>query len=332
MRKTKWLVMAILILTIAYLGGPRPAEPEYSPEMPHVPGSAHQLEDYVSRREARHKIKPDNQARIIWANDSIKNRTSYSMVYLHGFGASQAEGEPVHRELAKKFNCNLFLSRLADHGIDTSEAMVNLTVDRYWESAKEALAIGQQLGDTVILIGCSTGASLALKLAAEHPEIKALILYSPNIAINDPNAWLANNPWGLQIARLVLGSKYVVSKKDTRDIYRQYWYDRYRLEAVVALEEFLETTMTKQTFQKVKQPTLMLYYYKDEVHQDSTVKVSAMKEMFEELGTPSHLKRAIAMPNAGDHVISSYIRSRDVEGVIRESEKFLSEVIGLSAN
>src|SRR5690606_18793738 len=115
---------------------------------------------------------------------------------------------------------------------------------------------------TVILIGCSTGASLALKLAAEHPEIKALILYSPNIAINDPNAWLANNPWGLQIARLVLGSKYVVSKKDTRDIYRQYWYDRYRLEAVVALEEFLETAMTKQTFQKVKQPTLMLYYYK----------------------------------------------------------------------
>jgi pimeloyl-ACP methyl ester carboxylesterase len=327
MRKTKWLVIVILILVIIYVGGPRPSDPDYNLDIPNVPADARQLEQFVANREAKHKLKPDNEARIIWANDSAKNRTGYSIVYLHGFSASQAEGDPVHKEIARKFNCNLYLSRLAEHGIDTSDAMVNLTVDKLWESAREALAIGKQLGDTVILVGCSTGGSLALKLAAEYPDIGALVLLSPNIEINDPNAWLANNPWGLQIARMVLGSKFVDSKKDTSDLYRKYWYYHYRLEGVVALEEFLESAMTKQTFKRVKQPTLLLYYYKDEVHQDSTVKVSAMKKMFSELGTPPDLKRSLAMPEAGDHVISSYIKSKDVEGVRRECERFLKEIV-----
>ena len=32
------------------------------------------------------------------------------------------------------------------------------------------------------------------------------------------------------------------------------------------------------------------YYYKDKVHQDSTVKVSAELSMFDELGTPANLR------------------------------------------
>lgn len=329
MRKTKWPVIIILILLITYLGGPRPSAPDYTTDMPQVPANGTALEQYVADNEAKHKLKPDNQARIIWANDAAKNKTNYSIVYLHGFSASQAEGDPVHKDIAKRFGCNLYLSRLAEHGIDTTDIMINFKVDDYWESAKEALAIGKQLGDSVILIGCSTGGTLALKLAAEFPEVTALMLLSPNIAINDPNAWLLNNPWGLQIARMVLGSKYVDSKKDTRDIYRKYWYYHYRLEAAVSLEELLETAMVEETFKQVKQPVLMLYYYKDEVHQDSTVKVSAMKEMFSELGTPSDLKRSLAMPATGDHVIGSYIKSKDVEGVKKECERFLKEIVRL---
>lgn len=329
MRKTKWPIIILLILAIAYLGGPRPAEPNYALNMPQVPANPHGLEQYVASNEAKHHLKPDNEARIIWANDSTHGRTHYSIVYLHGFSACQAEGDPVHKEIAHEFNCNLYLSRLAEHGIDTPDAMINLTVNKYWESAKEALAIGRQLGDSVILVGTSTGATLALKLAAEFPDIRALVLLSPNIAINDPNAWLLNNPWGLQIARMVLGSKYVDSKKDTRDIYRQYWYYHYRLEAAVALEELLETSMNEETFKAVKQPVLMLYYYKDAIHQDSTVKVSAMLEMFNQLGTPNDLKRSLAMPATGDHVIGSYIKSKDVEGVKRETERFLKEIVRL---
>ena len=159
-------------------------------------------------------------------------------------------------------------------------------------------------------------------------DVAALVLYSPNIAINDNNAWMLNNHWGLQIARLVKGGNYN-DPTDDRPIYKQYWNKPYRLEAIVALEEMLETTMTKKTFSKVTQPVLLLYYYKDELHQDDVVKVSAMKEMFTQLATDTINKKAIALPNTGNHVMASPIKSKDVESVERETKKFLEEVIDL---
>ena len=167
--------------------------------------------------------------------------------------------------------------------------MLMATADRLWNSAKEAYTIGKQLGNKIILMSTSTGGTLALKLAAEYPDIAGLILLSPNIAINDPNAWLLNNHWGLQIAHLIQG-KYVHAK-DTTALYARYWYPKYRMESAVQLEELIETTMKESTFQKVKQPTLVLYYYKDEEHQDPVVKVSAMKRMFTQLVTPEDQKR-----------------------------------------
>jgi esterase/lipase len=328
MRKKTWALLIPAILIIAYLLGPNPSTPVYSSAIPAVPAEPVALANYIKQQEAAHTVKPDNEARIVWASDSLKNKTEYAFVYLHGFTASQGEGDPVHRDLAKKFGCNLYLSRLAEHGIDTTEPMVNLTSDNLWESAKQALAIGKQIGNKVILVGTSTGGTLALKLAAEYPDVFALILLSPNIAINDPTAWILNNPWGLQVARLVTGSNYLDSK-DTREAFRKYWTYHYRIEAAVNLEELIETTMNKKTFEKVKQPTLALYYYKDNIHQDSTVKVSAIKEMFTQLGTQADKKREVAMPNTGDHVIGSRIRSNDIPGVERETERFMTEVLGI---
>ncbi|MEO6732279.1 MAG: alpha/beta fold hydrolase [Ferruginibacter sp.] len=326
MRWLKRLLIVVVLLGVIYLIGPNPATPEYDTAMPVVPPISH-LEKFVAANEAIHKLRTNNEARIVWANDSLKQKTDYAMVYLHGFSASQEEGNPVHRNVAKSFGCNLYLARLAEHGIDTSEQLANLTVANYWKSAQQALAIGRQLGNKVILMGTSTGGTQAIQLAATYPnDVAALILYSPNIAINDPNAWILNNPWGLQIARLVKKGNYNIPE-DNRPIYRQYWNKPYRLEATVALEEMLETSMNKETFVKVKQPTLMLYYYKDEQHQDPVVKVSAMKKMFTELGTADSLKRELALPATGNHVIASPIKSQDIVSVERETKRFLQDVI-----
>ncbi|HSB93535.1 MAG TPA: hypothetical protein VLC28_10470, partial [Flavitalea sp.] len=73
------------------------------------------------------------------------------------------------------------------------------------------------------------------------------------------------------------------------------------------------------------QPALLLYYYKDEVHQDSVVKVAAMKKMFEELGTPANLKKAVAVPTAGNHVMGSYVKSKDVVTVEREIVNWIEQ-------
>jgi pimeloyl-ACP methyl ester carboxylesterase len=327
--RRKWLLAISIILIILYFAGPSPDRPVYSLNMPMVPGDLAAVEHYIQQNELAHKLKPDNEARIVWADDSLKKVTDYCIVYLHGFSASQKEGDPVHRNIAAEFGCNLYLSRLAEHGIDTIEQLLNLTPDEYWESAKQALAIGKKLGRHVILMSTSTGGSLALQLAGAFPEdVAALILLSPNIAINDPFAWVLNNHWGLQIARAVKHGNYIVSDDD-RAQYRRYWNKPYRLESAVALEEYLETTMIRENFQKVKQPVLLLYYYKDEVHQDNVVKVSAMLTMYNELGTPVKLKRKTAMPNTGDHVIGSPIKSHDVVGVQKVIEKFMNEVLAI---
>jgi esterase/lipase len=326
MKFLKYSGIFLLVLAIVYLLGPRPSAPLLAKELPSMPADLAQLEKVIAAGEATHKVKPENEARIIWNNDSLKQKTEYAFVYLHGFTASQEEGDPIHTSLAKKFGCNLFLARLADHGLDTADALLNCTGDRLWNSAKEAYAIGKQLGDKVILVSTSTGGTLALMLAAQYPEIAGLVMLSPNIEINDPNAWLANNPWGLQIARLIKKGDYTYSS-DSTEIYKKYWNRQYRLESVVQLEELLETAMTEATFKKIAQPSLMLYYYKDETHQDPVVKVSAMKRMFSQLSTPESKKRAVAIPNAGNHVMGSYIKSGDLKTVQEACEKFLKDIL-----
>ena len=329
MRWLKKVLVFIAIVLIVYLIGPHPSAPKYETALPGVPEEAATLEQYIVHENASHIIKTDNEARIIW-NDSSRQKTEYAIVYLHGFSASQEEGDPVHKNIAAQFGCNLYLSRLAEHGIDTVDAMANLTADRLWETAKEAYSIGRQLGKKVILMGTSTGATLAIKLASVYPEISSIILLSPNIAINDPNAWLLNNPWGLQIARLVKGSKFNTSSHDFPE-YKKYWFHQYRLEAAVALQEFLETSMNEKTFKAVNQPALVLYYYKDEQHQDHVVKVSAMKKMFEELGTADAKKKMIPVPEAGDHVLASPILSHDILTPQKEVAGFLSGTLQMQA-
>ncbi|HEV8515511.1 MAG TPA: alpha/beta hydrolase [Cyclobacteriaceae bacterium] len=322
-RKLIFITFPIIVLLGIYFLGPEPARAKFNPTMPSVPQSPDELEKYVATQESKHKIKPDNEARIVWA-DSTEKKTEYSVVYIHGFYASQEEGDPVHADFAKKFGCNLYLARLADHGIDTVDQLINFTIDRGWESAKEALAIGKALGEKVILMSTSTGGTLALALAAEYPQdVYALINMSPNIRINHPLAFIANDPWGLQIARLVRGGKFEVSKSDS--LHDRYWYQKFRLEAVTQLQEFLEEKMNADTFEKIKCPSLTMYYYKNETEQDPTVKVSAMLEMNKQLGTPEDLNETVAIPNAGGHVLGSHVSSKDIPAVEAAAEKFAIE-------
>lgn len=313
----------IIALIAVYFLGPRPETPSFSKTFPSVPAGFDSLEAYVSQCESQHHLKPDNDARIVW-RDSTHDKTKFAVVYLHGFSASRKEGDPVHKRFAETFGCNLYLSRLADHGIDTTDALYYFTADRAWESAKQALAIGEQLGDSVILMSTSTGGTLALMLAAEYPDkVHSLINLSPNIAVNDPAAFILNDPWGLQIARMVLGGESRATGASAEDA--KYWNGEYRIESLVQLEELLESSMTRETFQRVHQPSLTLYYYKSEEEQDPQVKVSAMLEMHAQLATPDSLKVAKAMPLTGAHVIGSSMTSADVEGVYAEIERFAEE-------
>ena len=324
MRAARIVWMLLMVFVFTYLLGPHPAPPKFNYQLAAIADNIN-LDSLVQAGEKAHKIKPNNEAKIIWA-DSTHQQTEYAIVYLHGFSASQMEGAPVHENIAKQFHCNLYLARLAEHGIDTTEDLVNLTAENYWESAKQAYAIGKKLGKKVIIMSTSTGGTLSLQLAAAYPEIAGQIMYSPNIAINNPAAFMLNNPWGLQIARLVKGGNYANIQFKNQD-YPKYWNTHYRLESTVALQNLIEATMTRDQFAKVHQPSLVLYYYKDEANQDNVVKVSAIKEMLFELGTTDSLKKGVAIPNAGSHVIASPIVSKDIITVEKETMEFIATKI-----
>lgn len=326
----RFLFYLLILLALVYFAGPRPKSPVLSPSMPQAPTNLLKLKDSIDQSEASLPIKDNNQARIVWVNPSVPQKTHYSLVYLHGFGASQEEGNPLNLEFAQRYGCNLYLGRMAMHGLKDSDAFQNLTGDSLYSTAKMALRIGTRIGDSVILMATSVGGALALTLAAEEQNqpIKALILYSPCVKIFDPKSTLLDKPWGLQIARSIIHGNYLVSKKqDSASVH--YWYPKYRLEGTVALQAFLDKSMTPENFKKIKIPVLCLDYYKNEKIQDSTVSVPAIRSMFADLGTPSSEKELHELPNVGDHVLACYIRSKDLPSVEKVSFNFAEKLLNL---
>lgn len=327
----KKILVVIILLIGAYFVGPKPEAPVLTPSASwtDVPDSVNQIDCYIAFKESKMVLKPGNEARIVWADSAQPKKTKIVFMYVHGFSASPMEGDPLHREVAKKFGANLLLARVAGHGVpDSDSTYATVTADEYYQSVENYYAIAKKLGDEVVVLGTSFGGAMSLVLAANHPEIKALMLYGPCIEIKDPNATLLDNPWGLQMAHLITGSDY-------RDIpvmapgHAENWSLHYRLEGVVAVQNLLTHAMTKEVFEKVKMPVFMGYYYKDEEHQDNVVSVDAMKGMFEQLGTPAGLKKSEAFPNSGNHVITSNLLGKLTDKPIASSEAFLRDVVKL---
>lgn len=326
----KWLGGFLLVLFLVYILGPRPAKPDFTVHEINLPASLPELEKTIDLGEKTVRgIRPDNQARIVWADSSKKEKTRIVFLYLHGFSACQKEGDPVHRDLAKKYNANLYLSRLSEQGIDRGDStMINLTATDFEASAEKALAIAEKLGDEIVVIGTSAGGTLTLFLASRHPEIKAIILYSPCVSLYDRTAMILDKPWGLQIARMVTGGPVKKFEAESKD-QEKYWQLNYRIEGLVALEDLLSNTMKTKVFSEIKCPVFLGYYFKNEKEQDKTVSIPAMLKMFNELGTPSLSKVKKAFPDAGAHVITSPIRSKDWQGVENATEIFLEETVKL---
>jgi len=326
----KWTMAVLLLFVGVYVLGPCPDEYILStkPVLFQSEPSLELLEKKIqsSEQQLRH-VKKDNEVRIVWADSLHKQKTPYAIVYLHGFSASHAEAYPIHRHLADQYGCNLFLPRLYAHGLAEKEPLLNFTAEQYVESAKQAIAVGKQLGDKVILISTSTGGTLSLLLAGSDSAVAGLILYSPNIDLYDKKSFLLTQPWGLQIARAVVGDRYYTFEAPLAA--QNYWTTRYRIEALVELKRLINASMTAAQFAKITQPVFLAYYYKDAHHQDDVVSVVRMLEMFNQLGTPDALKRKVDFPNAGYHVLGSSYWRNNTDDVEKETGLFLQEIMHL---
>ena len=324
MKVWQWIVLLLVaVVVVTYFSGPRVPEPTFTATFPTVPSDLAELQRYVADKEAGFPTRPDNEARIRFHNDSLA-RTEYAIVYLHGYGGSYRDGYPANVALADTLGANLYLARWAGHGLVADHAMEGFTPEAAWENAKEALAIGQSLGEKVLILSTSTGGTLAIKLAADYPDrVHALLNMGPNLEDDVPGAWLLDSPWGYELAHLAgMGEHKKIDHEEPAA--NQYFDTIYPSKALVDLQVLVGNTMTDETFRRVRCPVLTLYYHKDEFNEDQHVELDAYPDAHALFAGSQGQGRVVlqALPDPETHFIGSEIKSKDVDGTVEALVEF----------
>ena len=285
-------------------------------------------EQFQQENASVENLKPTCDKTIIWHNDSV-HKTAYSVVFLHGFSACAFEGNPIVNDFAAAFGCNLYLHRFPQHGQNDDESFKTITPKMWVESAKEAINIGANIGEKVIVMSSSTGGTLSSYLAAEHPDIiHAQFLYSPNFKLHNPAAFILNNHWGLPFLRQLEGGNYHHITDMSAEA-MPHWTTTYRIEGLVALQDLIEQTMTNSTFEKIKSPVFVGYWYKNEDEKDEIISIDRIKEFYDIIQTPASAKQAVAFPQIGGHVITNLYQKGGLDEVRQSTFDFAENVLGM---
>ncbi len=329
MKKEHWIFIVLFsIAVIAFFLGPVPTSPNFSNKLPEIPNSLTGIENFIYEKQDTLPLREDNQARIIWHNNTAKI-TEYGIIYLHGFAGSYRDGYPVNLNIADTLGANLYLSRIAGHGLKPPASLNNFSALNAWASAKESLVIGKRIGEKVIVLSTSTGGTLALKLAAEFPDdIHAIINLSPNFQDDVPGTFVLNSPWGYEIAKLISFGKNKEIEHES-DLAKQYWDTIYPSRALVDLQVLVSNIIKNKTIKEVEIPVLTLYFHENTINEDEHVEVSVYPEIHEKFTTPDSLIVLKSLDTPGTHFIGSDIKSKDTEVVEREIVKFLKEQLGI---
>lgn len=324
----KKVILFSLIIAGVYLAGPKPGFKNIDWNKNVVRFSAKNPDSILQAQASEiQDLKPDNQSTLQWFDTTTKAKTDKVVVYLHGFSASPYEGKELATAFGKRYGCNVFFPRLADHGRKSPDSFKELTPSEYIQSAQDALQFAKQLGDSIIVISCSTGSTLGLILAAGGEKIHSHFMYSPNIRIANPAMKLLLYPWGKQIGQLVLGGNY--NKLTYNAEQAKYWNSVYHINGLIALQSLLEQYMQPDVFKKVYHPVFMGYYYKNENEQDDVVSVEAMSDMFAQLSTPEDFKKKVAFPLAGTHMMISPLFSKQMEEIKQQTFIFAENKMGM---
>ena len=127
-------------------------------------------------------------------------------------------------------------------------------------------------------------------------------------------------PWGLYLARMIVGGK--SRKADINEKAKGYWTNYYRMEALVAVQSLLERTMSPQLFQSIDVPVFIASFYKNPSHYDDLVSVESIWKMADEIKGKTRLCN---FPYAANHCLISPLLAQNIAQPIRETLSFLKE-------
>lgn len=294
------LLVAALIAAAAIATAPRPVDYVAS-----TPPLSPDLDTWLSAREAAsHRSTPiiaGAEKRVRWFTGVANSRTRYAVVYLHGFSATRQEVAPLGELVADRLGANLFETRLHGHGLSDSP-LADVRAEHWLDDAAEALTVGAAIGETIVLMGTSTGATLAIAMA-DHDAfdtVSGLVLISPNFAPRDSTAEILTWPGGPQLAKLLVGE--TRSWTAANDQQEQFWSTSYPMAATVEMMRLVKFARSKLPL-KLGQPLLTLYSPNDEV-----IDVAWIDTALGQIDSPH--SEAISIAESGDpsnHVLAGDI-------------------------
>lgn len=295
-----------------YQLGPRvPLDTTIRPQSSELPDD---LEAFLCSSEGNYDdITRGAEKSIVWDDEENKTVTDIAFVYLHGFSATRQESAPVPGNIARRLNSNIYYARLAGNG-RSDDALAHGSVNKWVNDVAEALAIASRIGKQTVLIGCSTGASLAW-WAAHQPQFRgqiyAMVFLSPNFGVADSRAWLLLQPWGAQLARLVVGN--YRESEAVSEAHEKYWTNRYPVEALLPMMAMVKLAVQyPPTANSI--PVHVTYS-----RYDDTVDVQKIEKFCEQLPSNCEVVELIQPPGASQHVIVGDILAPENNARIEES-------------
>ncbi|MEM8981654.1 MAG: alpha/beta fold hydrolase [Pseudomonadota bacterium] len=282
------------------------------------------LAAWVAASEAEFDdITPDTEKTVVWANAAEPRRTEWSVIYLHGFSATRQETHPLTEQIAMSLGANAYYARLTGHGRG-GQALTDANASDWLHDARAAFDIGRQIGERVIVIGVSTGATLATWLALQEDidELAALILVSPNFGLANRSANILTLPWGLPLAKVLLGE--TRSFETVNDGHGRYWTVTYGLRVAAQMMALVDA-VNAAPLETVAVPTLLV-----RSDSDTVIDMASADSTLARFESP--IKRTHIVTDASDpwgHVIAGDILSPgSTAGIAKAVIDFLERLDG----
>ncbi|PBC04678.1 alpha/beta fold hydrolase [Mesorhizobium sp. WSM3860] len=301
----------VVILLSGFYLGPRVAVDTMIRFDPSVIGDDPQA--YLAREEAAvPNIRDGLDKEIIWANPLVHAKTKLAIVYIHGFSASKGEIRPLPDDVAEELEANLFYTRLTGHG-QGGEAMAEGSVNAWINDYEEALAIGRAIGDQVIVISTSTGASLATWAATQpgaSDGVAAIAFISPNFGVKASGAEVLTLPWGREIAELVGGRERSFAARNA--LHEKFWTTKYPMAATLPMAALTELAY-RAPVENTTIPALFIFSDADKV-----VRPDRTREVAGRWGGPHELVPVDDTGDPDNHVIAGDALSPQTTGFLTE--------------
>ncbi len=229
--------------------------------------------------------------------------TEWVVLSVHGFSATRQETAPLAQHVADGLGANLLEIRLSGHGV-THEPLVGVRAEHWLGDAKRALEEAATMGNRIVAVGTSTGATLlAATLDQDVAErIDTLVMISPNFALADPASEWMLAPGGRLLTWLTAGSEHCWNPDN--ELQARYWTTCYPMAAIIEVMRLVDRA--RRTVAAELEQSLLVFYSPD----DEVVSPAAIVDTFEAMDVPR--KKIVAIQDAedrGNHVLAGDILS-----------------------